>query len=54
MSESKELIRLRSIAWEKAKGELMGITHLFDNDLTYDDYDQILSKFIKDVENIPI
>ena len=54
MSESKETKIMRSMAWERAKGELNSILFSFyDDDINYKciDYQNLMNKFIKDIEH---
>jgi hypothetical protein len=50
--ETKELMALRSMAWERAKGELESIKHTYYESMeTLELYEKILSDFIKRVED---
>ena len=54
--ESKEIRVLRSMAWERAKGEMTGMLHTYyDMESTkYDDFKAKLSEFIEYVEGVEL
>lgn len=50
--ESREIRTLRSMAWERAKGELSSMKQTFwDNGGNYKNFIDVLDKFIKTVED---
>jgi hypothetical protein len=42
---------LRSMAWERAKGELMSMRHTFYNDHRFEEFDNALTTFVDAVES---
>jgi len=53
MNESREIRNLRSMAWERAKGELQSMTHTFwGSNVNFEPFKKILDKFIKDIEDM--
>lgn len=49
--ESREIRNMRTMAWERAKGELRSIKQTYWNNDNYVPYCRILEQFIRDVEN---
>lgn len=52
MEESRELKAMRSMAWERAKGELRSMEHTFySGNGTFDKFNEAVTEFIKYVED---
>jgi len=50
MSESKEILTLRLMAWQRAKGELGAMMQTYWEDSSYDETKKIVDKFLEDLQ----